>query len=105
MGWDEIVYLNFEDERLAGFNDVFYYNDGNAEVDFYIPFEGIAIQACYSMVEQSTIEREIGGLTALSKVKELKRRIVLTFDSEPQIINDRYGKIEIIPLWKFLLDN
>lgn len=92
--------------RHYGINDdVFYYNDGNAEVDFYIPFEGIAIQACYSMVEQSTFEREIGGLTALSKVKELKRRIVLTFDSESQIINDRYGKIEIIPLWKFLLDN
>lgn len=63
--WDEMLYLNFEDERLDGFTAddfnlllechqemygkrVFFYND-KYEVDFYIPDDELAIQACYSL--------------------------------------------------------
>ncbi|MBO7323447.1 MAG: hypothetical protein J6U51_07690 [Bacteroidales bacterium] len=31
------------------------------------------------------------------------RRIILTYD-EQQIIEDEYGKIEVIPCWKWLID-
>ncbi len=48
-------------------------------------------------------EREVGALHKLPKVIPCKRGIILTYD-EQQIIEDEYGKIEVIPCWKWLID-
>ena len=45
---------------------------------FYVPEDELATQVSYSI------------------------RIILTYD-EPQIIEDEYGKIEVIPCWKWML--
>ena len=45
---------------------------------FYVPEDEFAIQVSYSI------------------------RIILTYD-EQQIIEDEYGKIEVIPCWKWML--
>ena len=45
---------------------------------FYVPEDELAIQVSYSI------------------------RIILTYD-EQQIIEDEYGKIEVIPCWKWML--
>ena len=45
---------------------------------FYFPEDELAIQVSYSI------------------------RIILTYD-EQQIIEDEYGKIEVIPCWKWML--
>lgn len=81
---------------------VFFYND-NVEVDFYIPDEELAIQVSYHIDDDKTRAREVTALTKLPKVHPCKRRVIITFDEETTI-EDSIGIIEVIPCWKWLLD-
>lgn len=84
-------------------NERVYFYNNNVEVDFYIPEDEIAIQVSYSISKDNdTWEREVRALQKLPKVLACKRRIILTYD-EQQIIEDEYGKIEVIPCWKWML--
>lgn len=82
---------------------VFFYNK-NIEVDFYIPDAAMAIQVSYNPKKSTeTWERESTALIKLSKVLDCKRLIILTNELEEEIIvKDK--KIEVIPVWKWLLD-
>lgn len=82
---------------------VFFYNK-NIEVDFYIPDAAMAIQVSYNPKKSTeTWERESTALIKLSKVLDCKRLIILTYELEEEIIvKDK--KIEVIPVWKWLLD-
>lgn len=80
-----------------------YYFNRNIEVDFYVPDEKLAIQASFRMSEQATLEREIKALVALHGLYETRRNLIITYEDEG--IMERDGiKIEIIPVWKWLLD-
>ncbi|MCD8388319.1 MAG: ATP-binding protein [Bacteroidales bacterium] len=82
---------------------VFFYNY-NKGVDFYIPDDQLAIQVSYSIkLDHDTYEREVGALTALPNVQPCRTRLILTYD-ETDTINDHYGAIQVIPVWKWLLD-
>lgn len=81
---------------------VFFYNN-NFEVDFYIPEDELAIQACYSLRDEETMNREIDALKKLPKRIECCRRIILTFDEETTF-TDQHGTIEVIPCWKWMLE-
>ena len=84
-------------------NERVYFYNSNVEVDFYVPEDKLAIQVSYSISgDIDTREREVGALQKLPKVLPCKRRIILTYD-EQQIIEDEYGKIEVIPCWKWIL--
>ena len=50
-----------------------YYFNRNIEVDFYVPDEGLAVQACYRMSDESTLEREIKALVAINSLYPLKK--------------------------------
>lgn len=80
---------------------VYFYNDGY-EVDFYVPEDELAIQVCYSMRDEETLNREKTALTRLPKRLVCRRRIILTFD-EATSFTDEYGTIEVLPCWKWLL--
>ena len=81
---------------------VFFYND-RVEVDFYVPEDELAIQVSYSMTKSDeTFEREVGALKKLPKVLPCRRRLVLTND-ETDAVEDEFGKIEIMPVWQWLL--
>ena len=80
---------------------VFFYND-NCDVDFYIPEEELAIQVSYSLGDEETRKRESDALTKLSKVVPCRRRLILTYDEE-DVITDKFGTIEVVPVWKWLL--
>ena len=81
---------------------VFYFNR-NIEVDFYVPDEKLAFQASFRMSEEATLEREIKALVALHGLYETQRNLIITYEDEG--IMERDGiKIEIIPVWKWLLD-
>ena len=54
---------------------------------FYVPEDELATQVSHSI---------------LPKALACRRRIILTYD-EQQIIEDEYGKIEVIPCWKWML--
>ena len=80
-----------------------YYFNRNIEVDFYVPDEKLAIQASFRMSEEATLEREIKALVALHGLYETQRNLIITYEDEG--IMERDGiKIEIIPVWKWILD-
>jgi len=81
---------------------VFFYNE-KVEVDFYIPDEELAIQVSYSMVQSAdTFNREVNALKKLPNVLPCRQRLVLTNDESGKV-EDEYGTIEIMPVWKWLL--
>ncbi|MCR4857737.1 MAG: ATP-binding protein [Bacteroidales bacterium] len=80
---------------------VFFYNDGY-EVDFYIPEDELAIQVCYSLYDDATFKRETEALQKFQKRFPCRRRLILTYDDE-KIIEDQFGSVEAIPVWKWLI--
>ena len=82
---------------------VFFYNK-NVEVDFYIPDAATAIQVSYNPKKSDeTWAGESTALIKLSKVLDCKRLIILTYELEENI--ELKGlNIEVIPVWKWLLD-
>lgn len=81
---------------------VFFYNN-NVEVDFYVPEDELAIQVSYSIGgSEQTFAREVEALQKLPAVLACKQRFIITFD-EGDTIEDIYGKIEIMPFWKWVL--
>lgn len=81
---------------------VFFYHD-KVEIDFYVPTDGLAIQVSYSITQaSSTYEREVNALKKIPHVFPCKRRLVLTND-ESDKIDDDFGTIEVMPVWKWLL--
>lgn len=81
----------------------YFWNSKNAEVDFVVPEEELAIQVSYSMADAETFRRETDGLIRLASVQRLKRMVVVTKDEENVVEKDGY-RIEILPLWKWLLE-
>lgn len=55
------------------------------------------------MVEPDTFKRKTDGLVKLSSVQNIKRMIVVTKDEEDFVEKDNC-RIEIVPLWKWLLE-
>lgn len=81
---------------------VFFYNE-KVEVDFYIPDEELAIQVSYSMIQSTdTFNREVNALKKLPNVLPCRQRLILTNDESGKV-EDEYGTIEIMPVWKWLL--
>ena len=83
-------------------NERVYFYNANVEVDFYVPEEELAVQASYSLADESTRKREVDALSKLPNVHPCKRRVIVTYDEE-QSITDKHGVIEIVPCWKWFL--
>ena len=81
---------------------VFFYHD-NFEVDFYVPEAEMAIQVSYSLRDDDTRKRETEALQKLPRRLSCARRIILTYD-ESDTITDDFGTIEVMPLWKWILE-
>lgn len=86
-----------------GEDQLFYYNK-NIEVDFYLPEEHTAIQACYTMSDLQTVEREVNALVKLHAFEPLQRALVITRDEEGILQKGNGLTIEIKPIWKWLLE-
>jgi uncharacterized protein len=85
--------------------DLFYYNK-NVEVDFCVPKDGLLVQVCYRMVDDQTRTREIGALQKVAKFLKVQRCMVITYDQEETVsVNGLENGIEIIPVYKFLLED
>jgi len=82
--------------------DKVYYINDDVETDFYIPDEGYAVQASYSIRDDNTREREVKGLMKLHDKHPLKRMEIVTYDEETVIDADGC-QIAVVPLWKWLL--
>ena len=86
-------------------NRLFYYNK-NIEVDFIIPEEGYAVQVAYSVQgDLNTFDRETKVLVKLAERVPVRRMVIVTHDEE-QTVEFESGKvIEILPAWKWMLEN
>ena len=91
-------------KKFGGYlsEDVFYYNK-NIEVDFYVPSQRMAVQVSFSIQDYATRKREIEALLALNVIYKTDKNLIVTFDEE-EIINVNGLQIEVVPVWKWLLD-
>lgn len=85
------------------FGKSLYYYNRSVEVDFYVPHEGLAIQASYRMSDAATLEREVKALVTLHSVYPLRKAIIITYEDEDTIERDGL-EIEVVPIWKWILD-
>lgn len=107
------LFLNKEDskllENLVAINlwnkhkDNMYYLKGkNIDADFFVEKTGQVIQVAYSVYNVSD-DREIKTLVEAAKnVKGAKSFIIITYEEENVITVDGI-KIDIIPIWKWLI--
>jgi len=59
------------------------------------------IQVCYELIDDN-IEREVNGLVEAMEKFKLKKGLIITYDSEDEIVKDGL-KIKIVPAWKWML--
>ena len=85
------------------YGDGLYYFKTNEEVDFYIPDLDMGIQVIYSLRNQDVIDREVEGLKTLDSMHPLKKLLIITRDESGEIELSEDRKIEIIPVWKWIL--
>ncbi len=68
-----------------------------------MPEESLAIQVAYDLRKNpETIKREVGALEKFSKAFPCKKRLILTLE-ESDTIDSAVGKIEVCPVFKWLL--
>ena len=107
------LFLNKEEprllENLVAINlwnnykgNVCYLKSQNLDVDFFIEETGTAIQVAYSITNISD-DRETKSLVEDAKtLKEAKKFVIITYEEEKELNMDGV-KIQVIPVWKWLL--
>lgn len=107
------LFLNKEEprllENLVAINlwnnykgNIYYLKSQNLDVDFYIEETGTAIQVAYSITNISD-DRETKTLVEAAKtLKEAKEFVIITYEEEKELNIDGV-KIQVIPVWKWLL--
>ena len=88
---------------LRKYGDGLFYYNRNVEVDFYVPSEQLGIQVSYSMTDPETRNREASALVKLNAFRQLKRLLIITYNEENNIVADGLT-IEVIPVWKWMLE-
>lgn len=83
--------------------ELFYYMSG-VEVDFFVRSKNTAIQVSYSIAAPETREREISALAEIERHLSPSRLIIITKDEEDILETATGKKVEVVPLWKFLLE-
>ena len=80
---------------------VWFYNK-EVELDFYLADSRRGIQACYSLADPATEEREMRALVRFHELYGLQEAEIVTW-SEERIIERGNLSIKVIPLLKWLL--
>ena len=88
--------------RRYGTDNVYYF-ESNIEVDFYLPEQNLAIQVSYSILDEATTrERELNALERLRNYLPDANCALITNSEEAEI--EYHGiRIDVIPVWKWLL--
>lgn len=89
--------------RRFGFENVYFF-ENNIEVDFYIPSENLAIQVSMQVLDDvDTLERETRAFVKLNQFIPDTKCLLVT-NSEETKLNCDGIKIDVVPIWKWLLD-
>ena len=99
---ENLVFMELRRRNYVENEKLFYWkNSFGREVDFIV-IDGELIQVCYELTYENK-DREIKSLIKASKQLNYKKLRILTWNQEDTInINNR--KIEITPLWKWLIN-
>jgi hypothetical protein len=85
-----------------GSNDAVYFYNHGVEVDFYVPETEVAVQVCYTVQDEATLQREVNALVAVQGRLSCRSNIIVTYEDEAVI--ERGGiTIDVVPAYKFLL--
>ena len=84
--------------RRFGKENVFFLN-AEKEIDFIVPNEKLAIQASYSIKDETTYNREVPPLAKYAKAHEDWKCLLITYDEE----GTEEG-ILVVPVWKWLME-
>ena len=85
-------------------DNVYYLKGQNLDADFFVEGTDEVIQVAYSVTNISN-DRETKALVEAAKtVKEAKRFLIITWVEEKELTVDGV-KIEVIPVWKWLIRN
>ena len=89
------------------FQDNFYYLKSaktGVDIDFYVPERNLAIQVAYRLSDYDTYEREMNQFRKLSRsFSDAKRFFIVTMGEEKKIQEEGF-EIEVLPLYRFLLE-
>ena len=88
-----------------GSNHLYYLKGQYVDVDFYSAEEDRLVQVAYSISEQNTLERETSSLINYARGGHPNAKLqIVTYEEEKTLQIDGF-KIQVIPLWKFLLSD
>lgn len=89
------------------FPEIFYYKSATGrEVDFVVPARSgssILVQVCESLAEPQTRKREVAALGESMSELKVKSATIVT-RAEGERIEIDAGTVQVVPIWKFLLD-
>lgn len=85
------------------YGESLYYYNCNIEVDFYLPEQNVALQACYTLSDNETAKREIDAIEKLHSFRSLSRAYIITYDDDTEIKSKSGLMISVLPVWKWLL--
>lgn len=90
-------------EFLKSGYEIFYYKE-TYECDFVIRKNGelAAIQACWSLKESETRQRELRGLFQACRYLQKSEGIILTFDEEGELVFESV-RVRLVPFYKYFL--
>ena len=87
--------------------EIYYYKTKSGrEVDFIVPMRNRKhklVQVCESLAEAQTRKREVEALSEAMKELALRAGTIVTMNDD-QIIDTSDGAIEVVPIWRFLLN-
>lgn len=86
---------------------IYYYKTKSGrEVDFVVPRHGnsrLLVQVCETLADPQTRKREVTALHEAMAELDLKTGTIVT-RNENESINVESGTIDVVPVWRFLLD-
>ena len=90
--------------RRYGLENVFFF-ENNVEIDFYVPTENLAIQVSMQVLDNiDTKERETRAFVKLDHFIPNSKCILITNSEEATLDCDGI-QIDVVPIWKWLLDS
>ena len=107
LGWrlETIVYLELLRRKATTDNDIYYFKSRNAEADFVVCDKNRTLavyQVSYDVSSEKTRKREIKGCIAGAKGTKCDNIFLIT-DHESGIIEEQGYKIQVIPIWEWLV--
>lgn len=80
-----------------------YYFEKDFEIDFYIPDKKIAIQVSYDIDDEETYKREMNAFIKMKTYIPKTKCLLLTINEDKKV-NYEGSEIEIMPIYKWLLN-